>query len=64
MEGDVAMSCWPVWKRCALALGPKGLAGLELQKMGESRQHSVVLRLKENRSQDSGQQFALTGRNG
>lgn len=63
MEEEVVMSCWPVWKRCALGVGPEGLAELELQKMGESRQHSIVPRPKENRAQDNGQQFALTGRN-
>lgn len=57
------MSCWPVWKRYALDVGNKGLVGLELQKMRESSQHSIVPRPKENRSQNNGQQFALTERN-
>lgn len=32
MEKEVVVSCWQVWKRYALSLGPEGLARLELQK--------------------------------
>lgn len=56
------MPCCAVWERCAVDLSPEGLAGLELQKMGDSEQHSTVPRPSEHRPRlEIGQQFTLAG---